>query len=105
MAVFGRDGDLGIRTWQTGSPDRAALTWLRGRVVKQRPNDPRTALLDLRVAHDHLPGWLSASAASRIVECEMAEGNSRKRVPSVKPRPSTSGQPRRSIWSRRRSRR
>lgn len=83
--------DLGIRTWLTGASDRAAFTWLRGIVVKERLNDPKTAVLDLRAARDHLPGWLSASADARIAECETAAGSSRKRAPSVKPRPDHVG--------------
>lgn len=38
--------DLGIRAWLAGPLDRAGLIWLRGLVVEQRLNDPKTALLD-----------------------------------------------------------
>jgi hypothetical protein len=79
--------DLGLRVWLSGHADRAALTWLRGVVVADRLKDPKTALLDLRESRGQLPHWLIAGADERLAACEASAATSRKRVPSVKPRP------------------
>jgi hypothetical protein len=79
--------DLALRRWLAGQADRAALTWLRGVLVADQLKDPRTALLDLRESRGQLPDWLTAGAEERLAACEAAAATSRKRVPSVKPRP------------------
>ena len=83
--------DLGLGTWLAGQADRAALTWCRGAIVMDRLADPKTALLDLEDCHDLLPPWLSPRAAQRLEECRAEAPKSRKRVPSVRPRPSSTG--------------
>lgn len=83
--------DLGTRTWLAGAVDRAALTWLRGVIVTDRLNDPKTALVDLEAALSLLPSWLSAGATERIERCRDAADRSRKRVAAVQPRPEHVG--------------
>ncbi|GAB3862702.1 hypothetical protein GCM10028801_28730 [Nocardioides maradonensis] len=83
--------DIAIRTWLAGASDRAALTWLRGMVISDRLNDPKTALIDLRDAAAQVPGWMTVAPDQRLEECESAAATSRKRVASVKPRPAHVG--------------
>jgi hypothetical protein len=83
--------DLGTRVWLDGPVDRASLTWLRGVIVMDRLNDPKTALLDLEDSIDLLPSWLSIGATQRVERCRVAATKSRKRVPSVEPRPNCVG--------------
>lgn len=83
--------DLGIGTWLAGEADRAVLTWCRGAVVMDRLADPKTALLDLEDCHDRLPVWLGQRATARLERCREGAPKSRKRVPSVKPRPTFTG--------------
>lgn len=83
--------DLGLGTWLSGEADQAMLTWCRGAVVMDRLADPKTALLDLEACEDSIPSWLAASAATRLGTCRAAAPKSRKRVPSVKPRPGFTG--------------
>lgn len=86
-----RSLDIGIRTWLDGAVDRAALTWLRGLIIEGRLNDPKTALLDLEPAAASVPAWLTPSPDNDVEHCREAAVNSRKRVASVKPRPSHVG--------------
>jgi hypothetical protein len=79
--------DLGLRVWIVGPQDRRALVWLRGMVIWRRLNDPKTALLDLDV---QAPAWLAPDPADLVARCAEAAARSRKRVPSVKPRPALS---------------
>jgi hypothetical protein len=83
--------DLGLGFWLAGEADRAALTWCRGAIVMDRLADPKTALLDLEGCHDLLPQWLSPRATERLEMCRDEATKSRKRVPSVKPRPLFTG--------------
>ncbi len=83
--------DLGLGTWLAGEADRAVLMWCRGAIVMDRLADPKTALLDLEGCHDLLPPWLESRATARLELCREAAPKSRKRVPSVKPRPSFTG--------------
>jgi hypothetical protein len=53
--------------------------------------DPKTALLDLEACHHLLPQWLGPSATARLEMCLEVAPKSRKRVPSVKPRPLFTG--------------
>ncbi|GAB3336821.1 hypothetical protein GCM10027452_10090 [Micromonospora halotolerans] len=85
--------DLAIGLWLPGQQDRAALLWLRGCIVHRQLNDPRTALRDLLEAGLALPAWLTNQRGVEIAACEEAARHSRKRVPSVKPAWSYSGQP------------
>lgn len=89
IAVHGID--LGLRVWLEGETDRAALTWLRGTIVMDRLQDPKTALLDLEDSIDLLPIWLTDHAADRLERCRDEATRSRKRVPSVQPRPRHTG--------------
>jgi hypothetical protein len=83
--------DLGIGIWLAGEADRAVLTWCRGAIVMDRLADPKTALLDLETCHDLVPQWLSPRSAARLEMCREEAPKSRKRVPSVKPRPLFKG--------------
>lgn len=83
--------DLGLGIWLAGEADRAVLTWCRGAIVMDRLADPKTALLDLEGCHDLLPQWLSPRATPRLEMCREEATTSRKRVPSVKPRPLFTG--------------
>jgi len=83
--------DLGLRVWLAGEKDRAALTWLRGQIVMDRLADPKSALLDLEDSVDMLPTWLQSGAADRLKRCRDEAAKSRKRVPSVNPRPAFVG--------------
>jgi len=83
--------DLGTRIWLGGAVDRASLTWLRGVIVMDRLNDPKTALVDLEAALSLLPSWLSTGGPERIDRCRDEAGRSRKRVATVQPRPEYVG--------------
>lgn len=83
--------DLGLGTWLAGEADRAVLTWCRGAIVMDQLADPKTALLDLEDCRDMLPSWLGSRANERLERCRTDAAKSRKRVPSVKPRPSFTG--------------
>lgn len=84
---------LGIGTWLEGAGDQAALTWIRGTIIWQRLDDPRSALLDLE-ADLPFPGWARAGtgdAAEVLDSCRRAVSTSRKRKAAVNPRPSFTG--------------
>ena len=49
--------------------------------------DPKTALIDLGDCDGSVPSWLRPLADSRLEDCRDAAPRSRKRTPSVKPRP------------------
>jgi len=83
--------DLGIGIWLAGEADRATLTWCRGAIVMDRLADPKTALLDLEDCDDLVPQWLTPRSAVRLEKCREDASKSRKRVPSVKPRPLFKG--------------
>lgn len=83
--------DLGLRVWLSGETDRAALTCLRGQIVMDRLADPKTALLDLEESAASVPAWLQSGASERLERCRADAAKSRKRVPSVKPRPTFVG--------------
>ena len=83
--------DLGLGIWMAGEADRAVLMWCRGAVVMDRLADPKTALLDLEACNGALPSWLESHAIARLELCREAAAKSRKRVPSVKPRPQFTG--------------
>ncbi|WP_207009612.1 hypothetical protein [Nocardioides aromaticivorans] len=83
--------DLGLRVWLAGASDRAALTWLRGLIVMDRLADPKTALIDLEESLELLPNWLRDESADRLERCRDEAARSRKRVPSVQPRPAFVG--------------
>lgn len=85
--------DLVLRHWVAGRHDRAALTWLRGCIVRDRLRDPRTGLLDLRGAAAGLPCWITDDPLDTVAACEELAARSRKRVPSVMPRPEYDGAP------------
>jgi hypothetical protein len=79
--------DLGINTWIDGDRDRSVLTFCRGAIVLQVLVDPKCAEPDLEAAAATVPEWLVAGATERLTECRERTPKSRKRVPSVKPRP------------------
>jgi hypothetical protein len=83
--------DLGLGTWIEGPIDRTVLAWCRGQVVRRRLSDPKTALLDMEDAVLSLPGWLADGARAELLACREESVASRKRVPSVKPRPDFAG--------------
>lgn len=83
--------DMGLGTWLAGEADQAVLTWCRGVVVMDRLADPKTALIDLEDCRDSVPQWLRATATGRLETCRAAAPKSRKRVPSVNPRPAFTG--------------
>lgn len=85
--------DLGLRVWLEGPKDQAALTWCRGLVVWNEMKDPKTALLDLEAAAPTVPLWAAAAPQRAIEQCRQAAAASRKRVPSVQPRPKFAGSP------------
>jgi len=58
---------------------------------RDRLADPNAALLDLEDCHDVLPPWLRRPAAERLERCREQAPKSRKRAPSVKPRPLFTG--------------
>lgn len=85
--------DLGLRHWLDGSADRAALTWVRGTVVRYRLSDPRTALLDLE-SDLPFPVWVVAGTLGvdeEIRACREEAGRSRKRKATVSVRPDHRG--------------
>lgn len=79
--------DLGISTWLDGERDRAVLTFCRGAIVLNVLGDPKCAETDLEAASSNAPEWLRAHATAAHRECQDKAPQSRKRVPSVKPRP------------------
>lgn len=79
--------DVRLRTWIEGPVDRAVLTWCRGVLVWRLLKDPKTALLDLEAASGQVPSWLATDVSLRLKACHQDAAASRKRVPSVKPRP------------------
>ena len=83
--------DLGLKTWLAGTVDRTALTWCRGIIVMDRLADPKTALLDLEDSVVDVPAWAEPLAERRLEHCRDAAAASRKRVPSVGPRPAYEG--------------
>ena len=80
--------DLGLGMWIEGPADRALLTWCRGVLVWAVLRDPKTALSDLEAAAGSLPAWLGMDVGSQLQACRASAESSRKRVASVKPRPS-----------------
>lgn len=85
--------DLGLRVWLEGPRDRAALTWCRGLIVWNEMKDPKTALLDLEASATTVPLWAAPAPQRTIEQCREAASVSRKRVPSVRPRPKFEGSP------------
>jgi len=83
--------DLGIGTWLAGDSDRTLLTWCRGTIVMDRLTDPKTALIDFEDCDGAIPAWLRTQADTRLEDCRVAAPRSRKRTPSVKPRPPFTG--------------
>ncbi|GAA5195389.1 hypothetical protein GCM10023346_25200 [Arthrobacter gyeryongensis] len=83
--------DLGLKYWLPGPIDQAVLAWCRGVIVMDRLGDPKTALIDLEAAAPLLPVWLAPAAAERLARCREEAAKSRKRTPSVKPRPEFTG--------------
>ena len=83
--------DLGIKTWLEGPTDQALLTWCRGMVVWRVLKDPKTALIDLEHAARFLPAWLGAPIDEVLQRCHNDGSRSRKRRPSVEPRPAHAG--------------
>ena len=79
--------DLGLGIWIEGPADRALMTWCRGVLVWKVLNDPKTAVIDLSAAALQLPAWLEPGRAALLKRCRDDAAASRKRVPSVTPRP------------------
>ena len=83
--------DLGLGTWLSGPLDRAAISWCRGLVVWLQLSDPKTALLDLVPASDLAPLWVGSDLPEQLARCRAEAQRSRKRTPSVKPKPEFLG--------------
>lgn len=83
--------DLGLKTWLTGAVDRSAIVWCRGMLVWKQLDDPKTALADLETASELLPAWVGADPSDGVQLCRAAARASRKRVPTVQPRPDHVG--------------
>jgi len=79
--------DRGLKTWIRGPIDRALLTWCRGILVWTALSDPKNALADLSDSSLQLPAWLELDVAALLERCLEDASASRKRVPSVRPRP------------------
>jgi hypothetical protein len=82
--------DLGIGIWLTGPIDRGLLIWCRGVVVMRYLTDPKTALLDLRSVEEPAT-WLASTMEGAVGRGEQAAAHSRRRKPTVPPRPEFTG--------------
>jgi hypothetical protein len=84
--------DLGLRHWMSGQQDQAILAFCRGQVISLVMNDPKAAVADLEFGAERAPSWLRNAATDALGAARAATLNSRKRVPSVRPRPDHSPQ-------------
>jgi hypothetical protein len=83
--------DLALRHWIGDAAEQAVLRWVRGIIIWQPMNDPKSALADLEVAASGVPDWLADTAKADLARCAAAAVESRKRTPSVKPAPDYVG--------------
>ena len=82
-----RSADLALGTWIESEQDRAVLLWVRGAVIHEKLNDPKTAVTDYGDALKHAPEWLLDRAQQDLARCSADAETSRKRKPSVAPAP------------------